>query len=51
MLPDNLKELLLGMIDTSTYKRISLSDILKSEWLNDPFVKAIKHLENMQDLE
>lgn len=49
--PQNLKNILARMVDKNQFSRASVGEIQNCDWLNDPFVKAIKHLETISDIE
>ena len=39
------------MLDKNIFNRPSVAEIISCEWLNDPYVKAITHLEKIAELE
>ncbi len=45
MMSDAFRKLILWMTKAKFSERASLDDIVNSEYLKDPYVKAIKHLE------
>lgn len=39
------------MIDKNQFNRPTIADVINCEWLNDPYLKAVKHLEKITDMD
>lgn len=50
-LDQDLKDILSRMLSDDPEKRPLISELIHCKWLNDPFVKAMKHLETIHNIE
>jgi len=51
MMTEDCKVLIYKLLEADYSRRPTIKEIMYSDWLNDPFVKAVKYLDGIMELD